>query len=114
MTRGEGDCNVVKSRNGSVQADFLAWRIKFLKRLEALAKGEKKICSGNCKTEGKCKNKPKVKAEENAALQNSSSEVMTERMHSTNVVLMARVNILIFHLVIVKTSFVKKNYTSLD
>uniref|UniRef100_A0A7N6B4P2 S-adenosyl-L-methionine-dependent tRNA 4-demethylwyosine synthase TYW1 n=1 Tax=Anabas testudineus TaxID=64144 RepID=A0A7N6B4P2_ANATE len=49
MTRGEGDCNVVKSRNGSVQADFLAWKVKFLKRLQALAKGEKKKCSGNCK-----------------------------------------------------------------
>ncbi|CAG12739.1 unnamed protein product, partial [Tetraodon nigroviridis] len=74
MTRGEGDCNVVKSRNGSVQADFLAWKIKFLKRIQALAKGEKKICSGNCKTEGKCKSKRKVKEQENAALQNNSSE----------------------------------------
>ncbi|TNN01196.1 hypothetical protein fugu_010578 [Takifugu bimaculatus] len=74
MTRAEGDCNVVKSRNGSVQADFLAWKVKLLKRLQALAKGEKKICSGNCKTEGKCKNKRKVKGEENAALQNNSSE----------------------------------------
>lgn len=81
MTRAEGDCNVVKSRNGSVQADFLAWKVKFLKRLQALAKGEKKICSGNCKTEGKCKNKGKVKGEENAALQNNSSEVMIKRMH---------------------------------
>uniref|UniRef100_A0A674MNS1 S-adenosyl-L-methionine-dependent tRNA 4-demethylwyosine synthase TYW1 n=1 Tax=Takifugu rubripes TaxID=31033 RepID=A0A674MNS1_TAKRU len=74
MTRAEGDCNVVKSRNGSVQADFLAWKVKLLKRLQALARGEKKICSGNCKTEGKCKNKRKVKGEENAALQNNSSE----------------------------------------
>lgn len=109
MTRGEGDCNVVKSRNGSIQADFSAWKIKFLKRLQALAKGEKKICSGNCKTEGKCKNKRKVKEEENATLQNNSSEVMTERMHSTNVVLMAHINILIFHLVIVKASSVSVN-----
>uniref|UniRef100_A0A3Q1J330 S-adenosyl-L-methionine-dependent tRNA 4-demethylwyosine synthase TYW1 n=1 Tax=Anabas testudineus TaxID=64144 RepID=A0A3Q1J330_ANATE len=59
MTRGEGDCNVVKSRNGSVQADFLAWKVKFLKRLQALAKGEKKKCSGNCKKGGSCKNKRK-------------------------------------------------------
>uniref|UniRef100_H3DNU0 S-adenosyl-L-methionine-dependent tRNA 4-demethylwyosine synthase TYW1 n=1 Tax=Tetraodon nigroviridis TaxID=99883 RepID=H3DNU0_TETNG len=78
MTRGEGDCNVVKSRNGSVQADFLAWKIKFLKRIQALAKGEKKICSGNCKTEGKCKSKRKVKEQENAALQNNSSEQHSE------------------------------------
>lgn len=55
MTRGEGDCNVIKSRNGSVQADFLAWKAKFLKRLQALAKGEEKSCTGKCKTEGSCK-----------------------------------------------------------
>nr|XP_020504883.1 S-adenosyl-L-methionine-dependent tRNA 4-demethylwyosine synthase-like [Labrus bergylta] len=59
MTRVEGDCNVVKSRNGSIQADFLAWKIKFLSRLQALAKGEKKSCRGNCKTGGSCKNKKK-------------------------------------------------------
>ncbi|XP_026225958.1 S-adenosyl-L-methionine-dependent tRNA 4-demethylwyosine synthase TYW1 [Anabas testudineus] len=78
MTRGEGDCNVVKSRNGSVQADFLAWKVKFLKRLQALAKGEKKKCSGNCKKGGSCKNKRKdrkVEEEgEKAAQQNNSSE----------------------------------------
>lgn len=80
MTRGEGDCNVVKSRNGSVQADFLAWKVKFLKRLQALAKGEKKKCSGNCKKGGSCKNKRKdrkVEEEgEKAAQQNNSSEVI--------------------------------------
>lgn len=76
MTRGEGDCNVVKSRNGSVQADFLAWKVKFLNRLQALSKGEKKSCSGNCKTGGSCKNKKKdgQEEEEKAALQNNSSE----------------------------------------
>ncbi|XP_056139705.1 S-adenosyl-L-methionine-dependent tRNA 4-demethylwyosine synthase TYW1 [Lampris incognitus] len=58
LTRGEGDCNVVKSRLGSVQADFLAWKAKFLKRLQALASGEKKSCGGNCKTRGgSCKSK---------------------------------------------------------
>uniref|UniRef100_A0A671Q571 S-adenosyl-L-methionine-dependent tRNA 4-demethylwyosine synthase TYW1 n=1 Tax=Sinocyclocheilus anshuiensis TaxID=1608454 RepID=A0A671Q571_9TELE len=62
MTRGEGDCNVVKSRHGSVQADFQAWETKFLKRLQALAKGEKKACSGKCKS-GSCKNKKKHKEE---------------------------------------------------
>ncbi|XP_037631700.1 LOW QUALITY PROTEIN: S-adenosyl-L-methionine-dependent tRNA 4-demethylwyosine synthase TYW1 [Sebastes umbrosus] len=76
MTRGEGDCNVVKSRNGSVQADFLAWKGKFLIRLQALAKGEKKSCSGNCKTGGSCKNNKKdgQEEEEEAAPQNNSSE----------------------------------------
>ncbi|XP_042343251.1 S-adenosyl-L-methionine-dependent tRNA 4-demethylwyosine synthase TYW1 [Plectropomus leopardus] len=64
MTRGEGDCNVVKSRNGSIQADFLAWKVKFLIRLQALAKGEKKSCSGNCKTRGSCKNKRKDRPQE--------------------------------------------------
>ncbi|XP_051254021.1 S-adenosyl-L-methionine-dependent tRNA 4-demethylwyosine synthase TYW1 [Dicentrarchus labrax] len=79
MTRGEGDCNVVKSRNGSIQADFLAWKVKFLNRLQALAKGEKKTCSGNCKTGGSCKNKRKEgheqeEEEEEEAQQNNSSE----------------------------------------
>lgn len=91
MTRVEGDCNVVKSRNGSVQADFLAWKIKFLKRLQALAKGEKKSCSGKCKTEGSCTKKKKKKRKEGqqeeeegekAALRNNSSEVMAEK-HTT-------------------------------
>ncbi|XP_030263196.1 LOW QUALITY PROTEIN: S-adenosyl-L-methionine-dependent tRNA 4-demethylwyosine synthase TYW1 [Sparus aurata] len=80
MTRGEGDCNVVKSRNGSVQADFLAWKVKFLNRLQALAKGEKKSCSGNCKTGGSCKSKRRdtqeeeEEEEEKAALKNNGSE----------------------------------------
>uniref|UniRef100_A0A671WMX7 S-adenosyl-L-methionine-dependent tRNA 4-demethylwyosine synthase TYW1 n=1 Tax=Sparus aurata TaxID=8175 RepID=A0A671WMX7_SPAAU len=84
MTRGEGDCNVVKSRNGSVQADFLAWKVKFLNRLQALAKGEKKSCSGNCKTGGSCKSKRRdtqeeeEEEEEKAALKNNGSEVKTE------------------------------------
>lgn len=64
MSRGEGDCNVIKSRNGSVQADFQAWKTKFLKRLVALAKGEEKSCSGKCKTEGTCKKKRDEQAEE--------------------------------------------------
>ncbi|XP_044059917.1 LOW QUALITY PROTEIN: S-adenosyl-L-methionine-dependent tRNA 4-demethylwyosine synthase TYW1 [Siniperca chuatsi] len=79
MTRGEGDSNVVKSRNGSIQADFLAWKVKFLNRLQALAKGEKKSCSGNCKTGGSCKNKRKdgqeeEEEEEKAAPPNNCSE----------------------------------------
>lgn len=59
MTRGEGDCNVVKSNHGSIQADYQAWKGKFLNRLKALSKGEKKSCSGNCKTGGSCKNRGK-------------------------------------------------------
>lgn len=91
MTREEGDCNVVKSRNGSIQADFLAWKVKFMNRLQTLAKGEKKKCSGKCKSGGSCKNKKrdrKVEEEEDkAAQQNNSSEVkikfMTLHYHAT-------------------------------
>ncbi|KAM6932940.1 S-adenosyl-L-methionine-dependent tRNA 4-demethylwyosine synthase TYW1 [Xenentodon cancila] len=78
MTRGEGDCNVAKSRNGSVQADFQAWKVKFLSRLQALVKGEKKICSGNCKNGGSCKSKSKDRRdeeEERAASRDTSSEI---------------------------------------
>ncbi|XP_058489439.1 S-adenosyl-L-methionine-dependent tRNA 4-demethylwyosine synthase TYW1 [Solea solea] len=85
MTKGEGDCNVAKSRNGNIQADFLAWKVKFMKRLRALAKGEKKSCSGDCKSGGSCKNKRQDEQqvvdkhvhneeEEKADLQNASSE----------------------------------------
>lgn len=81
MTRGEGDCNVVKSRNGSIQADFQAWKLKFLSRLKALMKGEKKGCSGNCKS-GSCKSKRKDgpgEEEEKAASHDNGSEVKAER-----------------------------------
>lgn len=59
MTRGEGDCNVVKSKYGSIQGDFKAWKVKFMNRLKKLVKGDKKTCSGNCKSGGSCKNKTK-------------------------------------------------------
>lgn len=59
MTRGEGDCNVVKSKHGNIQADFKAWKVKFMNRLKKLVKGDKKSCSGNCKSGGSCKNKTK-------------------------------------------------------
>uniref|UniRef100_UPI0037E747AA S-adenosyl-L-methionine-dependent tRNA 4-demethylwyosine synthase TYW1 n=1 Tax=Semicossyphus pulcher TaxID=241346 RepID=UPI0037E747AA len=81
LTRGEGDCNVVKSRNGSIQADFLAWKVKFLNRLQALAKGEKKSCSRNCKTGGSCKNKRKDEAqkeEEDEEQKDGSEEDLME------------------------------------
>ncbi|XP_038141891.1 S-adenosyl-L-methionine-dependent tRNA 4-demethylwyosine synthase TYW1 isoform X2 [Cyprinodon tularosa] len=73
MSRGEGDCNVVKSRNGSVQADFQAWKAKFLSRLKALAKGEKR----SCKDEGCCKNRKKhgEEKEQKAVMQENSSEM---------------------------------------
>ncbi|NWR76096.1 TYW1 synthase, partial [Centropus unirufus] len=53
MTRAEGDCNVAQSKHGSIEADFEAWKAKFLNRLQALCRGEKS-CSGKCK-KGKCK-----------------------------------------------------------
>ncbi|NWZ53874.1 TYW1 synthase, partial [Haliaeetus albicilla] len=54
MTRAEGDCNVAQSKHGSIEADFEAWKAKFLSQLQALCRGEKKPCSGKCK-KGKCK-----------------------------------------------------------
>ncbi|XP_061868251.1 S-adenosyl-L-methionine-dependent tRNA 4-demethylwyosine synthase TYW1B isoform X3 [Colius striatus] len=54
MTRAEGDCNVAQSKHGSIEADFEAWKAKFLSRLQALCRGEKKPCSEKCKKE-KCK-----------------------------------------------------------
>uniref|UniRef100_A0A8C0JXM4 tRNA 4-demethylwyosine synthase (AdoMet-dependent) n=1 Tax=Canis lupus dingo TaxID=286419 RepID=A0A8C0JXM4_CANLU len=53
VARGEGDCDVVKSKHGSIEADFRVWKTKFLARLQALQKGEKKPCDGNCKR-GQC------------------------------------------------------------
>ncbi|XP_036415507.1 S-adenosyl-L-methionine-dependent tRNA 4-demethylwyosine synthase TYW1 isoform X2 [Colossoma macropomum] len=80
MGRGEGDCNVVNSRNGSVQADFQAWKTKFMSRLQALARGEKKACSGKCK-KGSCKNKKKHQQETeegHPSLEKHSSEELFE------------------------------------
>ncbi|XP_034024452.1 S-adenosyl-L-methionine-dependent tRNA 4-demethylwyosine synthase TYW1 isoform X2 [Thalassophryne amazonica] len=76
LTRGEGDCNVVKSRHGSIQADFAAWQVKFLNRMQALAKGEKKSCSGICQKNARtsCKNNEDVQNEEKTPLQNNNSE----------------------------------------
>ncbi|XP_021567978.1 S-adenosyl-L-methionine-dependent tRNA 4-demethylwyosine synthase [Carlito syrichta] len=54
LTRGEGDSDVVKSKHGSIEADFRTWKTKFISQLQALQKGEKKkSCGGNCK-KGKC------------------------------------------------------------
>ncbi|XP_072738233.1 S-adenosyl-L-methionine-dependent tRNA 4-demethylwyosine synthase TYW1-like isoform X5 [Ciconia boyciana] len=62
MTRAEGDCNVARSKHGSIEADFEAWKTKFLSRLQALCRGEKKPCSGKCK-KGKCKSSGKQSKE---------------------------------------------------
>ncbi|KAJ7995621.1 hypothetical protein DPEC_G00246480 [Dallia pectoralis] len=48
LTRGNGDCNVVKSHHGSLHSDFLDWKSKFMSRLQSLVAGEK-ACSGNRK-----------------------------------------------------------------
>ncbi|NXL93375.1 TYW1 synthase, partial [Alectura lathami] len=61
MTRAEGDCNVVQSEHGSIEADFEAWKTKFLTCLLALCRGEKP-CSGKCK-KGKCKSQGKQSKE---------------------------------------------------
>ncbi|XP_032120565.1 S-adenosyl-L-methionine-dependent tRNA 4-demethylwyosine synthase TYW1 isoform X4 [Sapajus apella] len=54
VSRGEGDCDVVKSKHGSIEADFRAWKTMFISQLQALQKGErKKSCGGHCK-KGKC------------------------------------------------------------
>lgn len=83
LTRGEGDCNVAKSHNGSVQADFQAWKVKFLNRLQDLAKGEKRSSTGSCRSgSGPCKSKMKKSQgrseEEEAALHDDSFEVKME------------------------------------
>nr|XP_057936807.1 S-adenosyl-L-methionine-dependent tRNA 4-demethylwyosine synthase TYW1 isoform X2 [Doryrhamphus excisus] len=73
MTRGEGDANVVKSANGSVQADFLAWKVKFMKRLQALCEDEIKNCCGKSKTS--ClKTQEHEAEEENSNPDNNGSE----------------------------------------
>uniref|UniRef100_A0A8C7TL52 tRNA-yW synthesizing protein 1 homolog (S. cerevisiae) n=1 Tax=Oncorhynchus mykiss TaxID=8022 RepID=A0A8C7TL52_ONCMY len=84
LSRGDGNCKVVKTHNGSVQADFLVWKTKFLNCMQALVVGQKKACSGNCKTDGSCKTrnrkKPQEKTEDDQAYpeQLSSEEVLVE------------------------------------
>lgn len=53
LSRGEGDRNVVQSKHGSIEADFRDWESKFISRLQALLRREKKACSGECKR-GQC------------------------------------------------------------
>ncbi|KFQ96741.1 tRNA wybutosine-synthesizing protein 1, partial [Nipponia nippon] len=72
MTRAEGDCNVAQSKHGSIEADFEAWKAKFLSRLQALCRGEKKPCSGKCK-KGKCKS-PEKQSKESSDHEREASE----------------------------------------
>eukprot|EP00063_Salmo_salar_P043332 XP_014018167.1 PREDICTED: S-adenosyl-L-methionine-dependent tRNA 4-demethylwyosine synthase-like [Salmo salar] len=64
LSRGDGNCNVVKSHNGSVHADFLVWKTKFLSCLQALVAGQKKACSGNCKMGSSSKTMNRKKPQE--------------------------------------------------
>ncbi|XP_039418750.1 S-adenosyl-L-methionine-dependent tRNA 4-demethylwyosine synthase TYW1-like isoform X1 [Corvus cornix cornix] len=77
MTRAEGDCNVAQSKHGSIEADFEAWKAKFLARLQALCKGEKKPCSGKCK-KGKCKSSGKQSKESSDHEHGTSEHENTE------------------------------------
>lgn len=81
MTRAEGDCNVAQSKHGSIEADFEAWKTKFLSCLQALCRGEKKPCSGKCK-KGKCKSQGKQSKEssdhDHGASEYENAEVKTK------------------------------------
>ncbi|XP_049582868.1 S-adenosyl-L-methionine-dependent tRNA 4-demethylwyosine synthase TYW1 [Syngnathus scovelli] len=54
LTRAEGDCNVAKSVHGNIQADFQAWKLKFLKRLRVLCQGDDDKCCGKRKEGASC------------------------------------------------------------
>ncbi|CAH2222742.1 S-adenosyl-L-methionine-dependent tRNA 4-demethylwyosine synthase [Pelobates cultripes] len=86
MTRAEGDCNVIKSKNGSIEADFSTWKATFMSRLQALMTGEKKACSGKCK-KGKCKSKQESTAEDIAQagdrMEDSESDHTEEELYET-------------------------------
>ncbi|XP_051933449.1 S-adenosyl-L-methionine-dependent tRNA 4-demethylwyosine synthase TYW1 isoform X2 [Hippocampus zosterae] len=75
LTRGEGDCNVAKSINGSIQADFLAWKVKFLKRLRDLCQDDDNCCRKR-KEGTSCIQTVGQEVEEgkNTALDNNNSE----------------------------------------
>ncbi|NWS66939.1 TYW1 synthase, partial [Crotophaga sulcirostris] len=77
MTRAEGDCNVAQSKHGSIEADFEAWKVKFLSRLQALCRGEKKSCSGKCK-KGKCRSLGKQSKESSDHEHGASEHENTE------------------------------------
>uniref|UniRef100_A0A8P0T890 S-adenosyl-L-methionine-dependent tRNA 4-demethylwyosine synthase TYW1 n=2 Tax=Canis lupus familiaris TaxID=9615 RepID=A0A8P0T890_CANLF len=73
VARGEGDCDVVKSKHGSIEADFRVWKTKFLARLQALQKGEKKPCDGNCKR-GQCESSVEEEPSESTSEEESGTE----------------------------------------
>uniref|UniRef100_A0A452UJ87 S-adenosyl-L-methionine-dependent tRNA 4-demethylwyosine synthase TYW1 n=1 Tax=Ursus maritimus TaxID=29073 RepID=A0A452UJ87_URSMA len=73
VTRGEGDCDVAKSKHGSIEADFRAWKTKFLAQLQALQKGEKKPCDGNCKR-GQCESSAEEEPFESTSEEESGTE----------------------------------------
>ncbi|NWZ02061.1 TYW1 synthase, partial [Loxia curvirostra] len=77
MARAEGDCNVAQSKHGSIEADFEAWKDKFLTRLQALRRGEKKPCRGKCK-KGKCKSSGKQSKESSDREHGTSEQDNTE------------------------------------
>ncbi|NWZ15061.1 TYW1 synthase, partial [Agelaius phoeniceus] len=77
MARAEGDCNVAQSKHGSIEADFEAWKDKFLTRLQALCRGEKKPCRGKCK-KGKCKTSGKQSKESSDREDGTSEQDNTE------------------------------------
>uniref|UniRef100_A0A8D0GAY8 S-adenosyl-L-methionine-dependent tRNA 4-demethylwyosine synthase TYW1 n=1 Tax=Sphenodon punctatus TaxID=8508 RepID=A0A8D0GAY8_SPHPU len=83
MTRAEGDCNVAKSKHSSIEADFGAWKVKFLSRLQALSKGEKKSCSGNCKR-GKCKSQGNLSKEGSDHEERASEQEEEELFETTS------------------------------
>ncbi|XP_060115666.1 S-adenosyl-L-methionine-dependent tRNA 4-demethylwyosine synthase TYW1-like [Heteronotia binoei] len=73
----KGDSNVAKSKHGSIEADFEAWKAKFLARLQDLCRGQKKPCSGKCK-KGRCRSKkkgsPEASDQEQRALRQEEKE----------------------------------------
>ncbi|NXM77889.1 TYW1 synthase, partial [Serilophus lunatus] len=77
LSRAQGDSNVAQSQHGSVEADFGAWKTTFLRRLQALCRGEKKPCSGKCK-KGKCKSPGKQSKESSDHEHGTSEQENTE------------------------------------
>uniref|UniRef100_A0A8C7TEV0 tRNA-yW synthesizing protein 1 homolog (S. cerevisiae) n=1 Tax=Oncorhynchus mykiss TaxID=8022 RepID=A0A8C7TEV0_ONCMY len=77
LSRGDGNCNVANSHNGSVHADFLVWKTKFLSCLQALVAGQKKACSGNCNMGSSCKTRNRKKPQSSEELVESSSDEET-------------------------------------
>uniref|UniRef100_A0A8B9VDN0 tRNA 4-demethylwyosine synthase (AdoMet-dependent) n=1 Tax=Anas zonorhyncha TaxID=75864 RepID=A0A8B9VDN0_9AVES len=83
MTRAEGDCNVAQSKHGSIEADFEAWKTKFLSCLQALCRGERKPCSGKCK-KGKCKSQGKQSKESSDHEHGASEDLGAELVETTS------------------------------